>query len=134
MNPFKNILHLFYGDFLAKTLYLLAFVYLARTLGVKDYGVLEFSLSVLTYFLLMADGGLELWAIRNATSHEGVPTLAGKVMPLRMLFASGAFAALMFLLPVFPDFPGLLPLMFLFGLTLFVQALSFKWVFMGRNI
>ena len=66
MNPFRNILHLSLGDFIAKSLNFLAFIYLARLLGVTNYGVLEFALAILTYFLLFADGGLELWATREA--------------------------------------------------------------------
>ena len=59
-NPFRNILKLAAGDFLAKTLYFFSFVYLARVLGVNTFGVLEFANSLLTYLLLMADAGLEI--------------------------------------------------------------------------
>lgn len=133
MNPFRNILHLFYGDFLGKALYFLAFVYLARTLGVEQYGVLEFAMSVLTYFLLVADGGIELWAVRNSIREGDVPTLVGRVLPLRILLAVGTCIALVLLLPIFPDFPGLIPLMLLLGVTLLVQAVNLKWVFMGQE-
>ena len=47
MSPFRNILKLSAGDFLAKTLHFAAFIYLARVLGVATYGVLELALSVI---------------------------------------------------------------------------------------
>lgn len=133
MIPFRNLSRLFVGDFLAKTLYFLAFVYLARVLGVSNYGVLEFSLSILTYFMVLADGGLELWATRESARGQEVRALVGRVMPLRSLMAVGAFLLLIILLPRFPDYPGLTNLLVLFGLSLFSQALSLKWAFMGRE-
>jgi O-antigen/teichoic acid export membrane protein/uncharacterized protein YbaR (Trm112 family) len=133
MNPFRNILRLSAGDFLAKALNFIAFVYLARVLGVAAYGVLEFAISILMYFLLLADGGLELWAIREAAQAKDMRQLAGRVVPLRFLLAVGGFAALLSLLPIFPDYPTLRLILVLFGLTLFVQAGNLKWVFMGQE-
>jgi O-antigen/teichoic acid export membrane protein len=133
MIPFRNLFRLFIGDFLAKTLYFLAFVYLARTLGVESYGTLEFALATITYFLVLADGGLELWATRTVAQGQDVRYLVGKVEPLRFLLAGGAFVILLVTLPLFPDYPGLDTLLLLFGLTLFTQAASLKWVFMGRE-
>ena len=57
MSVFQNIFKLLVGDFFAKTLNFLAFVYLARVLGVSTYGVLEFALSIMTYFLLVGRRG-----------------------------------------------------------------------------
>jgi O-antigen/teichoic acid export membrane protein len=66
MNPFRNILTLSIGDFIAKAAYFLSFVYMAQKLGVANYGVLEFAIAVRTYLLLLADAGLDLWAVREA--------------------------------------------------------------------
>ena len=133
MNPFRNILRLSVGDFVAKTLYFLAFVYLARVLGVANYGVLEFALSILSYLLLLADGGLELWATREAARGTDMRQLVARIVPLRFLLATGAFGMLLVLLPVFPDYPALQTILVLFGLTLLAQAANLKWVFMGRE-
>ncbi len=132
-SPFVNILRLAAGDLAAKALNLLAFVYLARVLGVTEYGVLEFGQAVLIYVLLAADGGLELWATREAARGAEVRGLAGRIVPLRLLLAAAAFLGLVLLLPVFPDYPGLSGLLVLFALTLFPQAVSLKWAFMGRE-
>ncbi|MGH9902733.1 MAG: oligosaccharide flippase family protein, partial [Pyrinomonadaceae bacterium] len=133
MNPFRNIFQLSVGDFLAKTLNFLAFVYLARVLGVSQYGVLEFAVSILTYLLVLADGGLELWATREAAQDRSVRRLAARVIPLRLLLAAGAFAALVALRPLLPDYANLEPVLLIFGLCVFAQALSLKWVFMGQE-
>src|SRR5262245_64309357 len=66
VNPFRSILRLSIGDLLAKIFSFLAFVYLARVLGVEDYGTLEFARALLVYVLVFGDLGLEFWATRQA--------------------------------------------------------------------
>jgi O-antigen/teichoic acid export membrane protein len=133
VNPFRNILRLSIGDFFAKTLYFLAFVYLARVLGVETYGVLEFANATLMYFLFMGDGGLELWATREVARGTKIPELVARIVPLRLLLAICTFVALIALLPTFPTYPALKMVLVLFGLTLFVQAINLKWVAMGQE-
>ncbi len=133
MNAFRNILRLSVGDFIAKTLYFLSFVYLARVLGVDSYGVLEFALSLQTYLLLLADGGLEFWATREAAQGRDIRQLVAQVAPLRFGLAIGAFGLLLAVLPLFPDYSQLSLILVLFATTLLVQAVSVKWVFMSQE-
>ena len=133
LNPFRNILRLSLGDLFAKTLNFLAFVYLARTLGVASYGVLEFSISAVMYFLVAADGGLEAWATGQAARTADIRQLAARVLPLRLMLAAAAFCALLVLAPIFPNYPWLRATLLLMGLTLFTQVGNLKWVFMGRQ-
>ncbi|MBZ5645623.1 MAG: oligosaccharide flippase family protein [Acidobacteriia bacterium] len=132
-NPFKNILRLATGDLVAKATSFLAFVYLARVLGVSNFGVLEFAGSVLTYLLLIGDGGLEMWGTREAATTADVPALAARVVPLRLLLASISFLILVLLLPLFPHYPNLRAVLLVYGLTVFAQAFSLKWTFMGQQ-
>jgi O-antigen/teichoic acid export membrane protein len=132
-NPFKNIVRLATGDLVAKAMSFFAFVYLARVLGVASFGVLEFAGSVLTYLLLIADGGLEMWGTREAANTTDLPGLVGRVMPLRMVLALISFALLLVLLPVFPHYPSLRAALLIYGLTVFAQAASLKWTFMGQQ-
>jgi O-antigen/teichoic acid export membrane protein len=133
-SPFRNILRLSAGDVLAKSLYFLAFVHMARALGVFSYGTLEFAVSVRTYLLLLADGGLELWAVREASKVPDMRMLAARVVPLRFLLASIAFVVLNLSLTKFSTgYADLRGLLWLFGVTLFTQAANLKWVFMGQE-
>src|SRR5215510_14543284 len=133
MLPWHNLARLAAGDFLAKTLHFLAFVYLARVLGAAHYGVLEFANSILTYFLLLADGGLEMWATREAAQHKDVQRVVTHVVPLRCGLALGALIILWLMLSAFPEYPYLRTTLVLFGFTLLVQATNLKWVFMGQE-
>jgi O-antigen/teichoic acid export membrane protein len=132
-SPFRNIIRLAAGDLVAKATSFLAFVYLARILGVANFGVLEFAGSVLAYLLLIADGGLEMWATREAANSSDIPALAARVVPLRLLLASISFVMLLVFLPLFPPYPSLRAVLVIYGLTVFAQAASLKWAFMGQQ-
>ncbi len=102
-------------------------------LGAGTFGVLEFANSALMYFLLIADGGLEMWGTREAARDDDVHTLVSRILPLRLLLAAGSFAVLLALLPVFPVYPQLRIVILLFGLSLFPQAISLKWLLLGKE-
>ncbi len=136
--PFRNIARLATGDFLAKTLNFLAFLYIARVLGVELFGVLEFAGSLLTWFLLAGDAGLELWATREAARSGELGPLIRRVVPLRLLLAGASFAVLLGILPLLRVEPEQLrPLLqmvlLVFGFSIFLQALTLKWVFLGQE-
>ena len=136
--PFRNIARLATGDFLAKTLTFLAFIYVARKVGVELFGVLEFAGSLLTWFLLAGDAGLEMWATREAARSKDLRGLIGRVVPLRLILASASFAVLLGILPFLKIEPeGLRPLLqvvlLLFGFSVFLQAVTLKWVFLGQE-
>lgn len=121
------------GQIVAKGLGFLAVIYLARILGVERFGVLEFSLSILTYLLLIADGGLEFFGIRETAQGSYVQSLVSRILPLRFLMSIVTFLLLILALRFFPDYPQLNAVMLVFGLTVFLQAVNLKWVFMGRE-
>lgn len=133
MNPFRNTLWLSLGDVIAKTLNFLAIVYLARTLGVAGYGELEFAITIITYFALLADGGLEIWSTRETARGVDIPHLVANTTTLRLVLSSLALVIIILLLPIFPDYTNLQPVLILLGLTLVIQALNPKWVFLGQE-
>ncbi len=132
-NPIRNIMRLATGDLVAKATSFFAFVYLARVLGVANFGVLEFAGSVLTYVLLMADGGLEMWGTREAATTTDIPALAKRVVPLRLLLAFLSFGILLIVLPLFPHYPSLRAVLVIYGLTVFPPAVNLKWTFIGQQ-
>ncbi len=108
-------------------------IYLARILGVTNYGTLEFAISIMTYFLLFGDGGLELWATREAAQGKDLQQLVPRVLSLRLMLAIGTYGVLVLLLPLFPGYSGLRTLLLLYGLSLPIHAINLKWVFMGQE-
>jgi O-antigen/teichoic acid export membrane protein len=133
MGTFRKILGLSAADAGAKGLSFVAMVYVAREAGADRYGVLEFGALLLSYFLLLADAGLELWATRAASTGVAVKDLVARILPLRLTFAASSIVLLAALTPLLPPFPGLRLIVLLFALTLLPQAASLKWVFLGQH-
>jgi O-antigen/teichoic acid export membrane protein len=132
-NPFAGILRFSAGDFVAKTLNFLTFIYLARVLGVQSYGVLEFALAASLYFLFVADLGLEWWATREAAKTSEIRSLAGKVLSIRFLLSGISFLLLLAILPFFPDYPNLRLLLVVFGISSFLQAGNLRWSLLAHQ-
>jgi O-antigen/teichoic acid export membrane protein len=132
MSPFRNVLKLSAGDLVAKAVYFLSFVYMAQKLGVANYGVLEFALAIRTYLVLLADAGLELWAIREAAKGLSITSLASRVIPARLVLAVIALSStgLLGLVPGNPHLRLMLPLL---TLTVLIQAFNLKWALMGQE-
>lgn len=133
MSPFRKILLLSVADLGAKALYFVAFLYLAQTLGVATYGALEFAISLRTYLLIAADGGLELWSIREASRSKDLVGLVGTLIPFRFLMAGCSTLLLLAGLAVLPDNPNLHRIMPILALTVIVQSVNLKWVFVGQQ-
>jgi O-antigen/teichoic acid export membrane protein len=133
LSPFRNILKLSVGDFIAKAAYFAAFVYMAKRLGVANYGVLEFAIAIRTYLLLLADGGLELWAVRESAKGVDVHRLVAIVAPVRLMLAALAFLSMNGILAIVPENPNLRQILPLLGLTVFLQGFNLKWIFMGQE-
>jgi hypothetical protein len=68
------------GDVIANAPSFLAFVHMARSLGVSDCGAVEFRIAVSADFSLAADGGLETWAGEVARG-RGPSDLVGRILP-----------------------------------------------------
>lgn len=133
MSPFRKILLLSVGDLTAKALYFLAFIYLAHNLGVATYGALEFAISLRTYLLIAADGGLELWSIREASRNKDILGLVGTLIPFRFLLSVASSLVMLVGLLALPDNPNLHRIMPFFALSVIVQSVNLKWVFIGQQ-
>lgn len=82
---------------------------------------------------MVADAGIESWATREAAKGKDIPSIATKIVPLRLTLAAAVFLVLILSIPLFPDYGGLSTLLTVFGLGCFTQALNLKWVFLGRQ-
>jgi O-antigen/teichoic acid export membrane protein len=133
VSPFRNIARLFAGDLAAKALQFVTFIYLARTLQVEAYGVLEIALAATSYLVLVGDLGMELWATREVSRERDIRSLAGRVLGLRLALGALAFGAFLAIVPFFPNYPALRPLLVLGGLALAGNIASLRWGLLGRE-
>jgi O-antigen/teichoic acid export membrane protein len=128
----KNFAALAVAEVGAKLLAFVAIVYLARTLAVGDFGVINFALAILTYFMLIPNAGLPLFGTREIAKDEArVKDYANNILTLRLIFAAIGFCLLTLLAIFLPQPQETKYLLILYGLSLFPAALFFDWVFQG---
>jgi O-antigen/teichoic acid export membrane protein len=120
-------LTLFGGEAGSKLCVLIAFAYLARALGPRDFGAIELALSMTMFFVLAAETGLGSYGARIVeTSPDRAAALITQAGLLRTALALPAYAIILGL-SVWRG-TGILAL---YGLTVLLTPFNTQWVFQG---
>ena len=131
----RNFFLLAVGEFTAKLFAFVAFAYLARVLGPKEFGQIEFALAVIVFFTLLVDSGLGTYGAREIAKDEiSITRLTLHVIVLRFMLALGMFALLALGVAASDKPWSMQKLLFLYGLTLLVLPTHFSFVFQGREL
>ncbi len=76
-----------FANFITKPLWLLLFIYAARVLGVEQYGVYTYALSIVMMISIFLDLGLDYIAIREISkNNELINEYSSQVLFLRVIF------------------------------------------------
>lgn len=122
------------GELLAKVLGLVAFAYLARVLGPRHYGYLEFAIALDFLFALVVDLGLSAFVAREiAKDRRAAARFAAHLVVVRLLLAAAAFALMVLFASVSGQPPVVRHLIILYGLTLFGLPGLLQGVFQGLD-
>ncbi len=130
----KNILALFLGDIGSRLFGFLATAYLARTLGVSNFGVISIGLAILGYSMLINRSGLPILGTREivlAKSDTG--EFIGDMFSLRLILSVVAWILVGMVAFIFIKSPEILRVVLVYQLYLLPFALLPDWVFQGRN-
>ncbi len=117
---------------IGKGIFFIANIYLARVLGVKNYGLFTFAMSLTYYFWLAVDLGTNLYGIREIARHKN--DIEGIINPLlTMRITAGILGFLFYLAVVWSiDIPKVNKLVFS-GCGIYLITYSFypDWIFKG---
>lgn len=125
-------LWIFLGDGGAKLFGFLASIYLARTLGVEQYGLITIAISVLSIVSWFSDLGIKTLATRSMAASD-----PGRRDPARFLWLKVTLSCLVIIGSasltwlLLHDQPELRNLILLFILSLLPQALNIDWYYKG---
>lgn len=120
-------LTLFGGEAGSKLCVLLAFAYLARVLGPRDFGAIELALSMTIFFVLAAETGLGSYGARIVeTAPHRAAELIARAGLLRAMLALPAYAIVLAL-----SIQRGTPVLALYGLTILLTPFNTQWVFQG---
>ena len=129
-----NLLYLLAGEFAAKLFTFASFSYLARTLGPRDYGFIEFTLAVMVFFSLPVDLGLGSYGAREiARNPDKGARLLREITGLRMVLSICSIAVLgIFILLVHKSFQ-LKILLAMYGVSLLGGPFLLQWFFQAYD-
>jgi O-antigen/teichoic acid export membrane protein len=123
-------LTLFGGEGFSKVCAFGAFAFLARTLGPRDFGLVELALSITVFFVLGTESGLGSYGARLiARSPELAPTLIPQVAVLRMMLGIPAYLIILFVSKRF-GLPGT-GILAIYGVLVLLTPFFTGWVFQG---
>jgi O-antigen/teichoic acid export membrane protein len=120
-------LTLFGGEVGSKLCVVIAFAYLARALGPRDFGAIELALSTTIFFVLAAETGLGSYGARVVeTDPQQAGQLVARAVLLRLMLAVPAYALLFWL-----SIERGTSILALYGLTVLLTPFNTQWVFQG---
>jgi O-antigen/teichoic acid export membrane protein len=130
----KNFIYLFSGDVGSRLLGFLATVYLARILGTSGFGIINIGLAILSYALIVGDGGLQYLGVREtAGNRENLPEFSGQLLSTRFLLSFATLFAGIIIIYVFLNSYELQAISTIYLLYLLPSAFMLNWYYQGRK-
>lgn len=134
-NIVKNSFFLSVVDGIKLLLPFVAMPYIIRVCGVENYGRIIFAQSVMTYFSIVVNFGLNIFTVREVAKNVQNPTvlsqLASSFIALRLLLISLSFAALLVMLAVIPFMQQFKLLMLYAFIAVLAEAFTMTAFFQG---
>lgn len=89
---FKNMSWLLISQIIASICGFIWTILIARYLGVNDYGILGFAISLTSILSVLLDLGVGIYIVRIiATDYDSAPKYLGNIIPLKTIFSIGTF-------------------------------------------
>lgn len=130
----RNILYLFSGDIASRLVGFLATIYLARILGTEGFGIIHIGLAILTYAMIVSDGGLSFLGVREIAGKSQYPAeFSGQLLLTRFFLSLITFAVASILIVFFIRSPELRNIALVYLLYIFPAALMLEWYFQGKK-
>ena len=96
---FKNMSWLFISQIIASICGFVWTILIARYLGVNDYGILGFAISLTGILSILFDFGIGFHSVRHiATNYDSAPKYLGNAIPLKSLFSIFGFIVTLIIL------------------------------------
>jgi O-antigen/teichoic acid export membrane protein len=135
----KNIAALFVLQVSVYAVPLITTPYLARTLGVANFGLLGVASAMVSYISLISDWGFAFTATRETARHAADPGALRKILwdtLLAKALLCGAaltvFLAVILLIPL-PQWRGMVPLLLVYSLTPVTGIFGVGWFLQGME-
>lgn len=96
---FNNISWLLISQIIASICGFIWTILMARYLGVSEYGIFGFAVSLTGMMSILFDLGIGIYSVRHiATDYESAPKYLGNIIPLKGIFSTFGFIAILIVL------------------------------------
>lgn len=125
LNSIRNILNIIFP--------LITFPYVSRVLQVNGIGKYNFSQSVISYFVLIAELGIMPYAIREGARYrdnqEQINNFCSQIFSINIISTVIAYILLFFCLFLFKNLKNYILCIFIFSLQIFFTTLGTEWIY-----
>ena len=128
----KNVISIVGSDIARRLMGFVAIAYLARKVGVADFGAINIGFTILSYALLVSSAGLNSFGVRAIARGES-SNLVNIVTTIKLISSSGAFILVSLLAILFIHADQMAVLVVLFSLSLFPGVYLIDWYFQGKE-
>jgi len=130
----KNFFSLASAGIISQGLGFVVIVYLARILGVANFGKVVFAQAIFVYFMLITNLGLPTLGAREiARDKNKIEHYVNNILTIRLVLAGISFCLLLLFIIFISISTEIKQLIIIFGLSVFPFALLFEWVFQGTE-
>ena len=132
----ENFFYLSISKIISSVLGFFLFVYLAKVLGVENFGKYEFSLAICTIFNLIATCGLDKIGTREIAKIGIIDKIKiqqfnNNIVSLRFFLSLISFIFLLVFVFFIPKSLDIKILIFLNGIAILISSFSLEWFFIG---
>jgi len=128
----RSTFSLGFGEIAARAFSFLATIHVARVLGVRNFGRVEFASAIVLYASAFATFGLDIvGTLHVAASPSDARTIARTIVGLRLRLATAACAILLLLTLFVPRLAEIRLLLLLTFLVVWIEAARLNWTFQG---
>lgn len=112
---------------------LITFPYVSRVLGAENIGKINYTLSIVSYFALLAALGISNYAIREGAKikqdEESLTRFARQIFTINLISSAIAYATFIITVLVIPSLHAYLVLLFIQSLTIGFTAIGVDWLY-----
>jgi len=127
----RNFISILGSDIARRILGMLTIAYLARTIGVENFGLINIGFAVLSYSMIISSLGLSTFGIREVAQGK-TENLINKVLSVKLIISFLVYIIVALVALILLD-KILARIILIFCLSVFTNAVLLDWYFQGKE-
>ncbi len=129
----RNIIFVTLGELIGPILGFFVLAYLARTLGVGNFGMINFAQAIFSYGLILNYLGLPTLGTREIARNQDPQLITSTILSFRIFLSLLGFILILIISLALPKSSETKTIIVLYGLSLFTIGLFLDWFYQGKE-